>query len=290
MEQFQLGDILFIKPRTVHNDTIVPYNDGGDVPFAKHFEIYSELIAPLPPESLRLDCKLFSVVHERDSLVLVLHDSLIGVSASGKKILQLSSNESEKYYTLSESSSNSLIGVWFPIQCDTLTEGSYRIELTATARNQSTHIDRSFHIRWFDKPFSLQSIPNAIDALSYIADKDEIDKMRHADEKTQKILFDAFWKKRDPTPNTAFNEAMNEYYRCVDYATTAFSTLQQRNGMKTDRGKAYIFYGAPETTSRDLSPSSFPTETWVYSRLHKKLFFTDKSKRGDYQLTATEDF
>ena len=288
-EQFQLGDILLLNPRPVNTDTILPFNDGGDVPFARHFEIYSELITPVPRESIRVDCKLFSVVHERDSLILVLHDSLIGVPTSEKNIIQLGTNESEKYYILSKASTDSLAGLWFTVQNDTLTEGSYRIELTATARNQTVHTGQSFRIRWFDKPFSLQSIPNAIDALSYIADKDEIDNMRHADEKTQKILFDAFWKKRDPTPNTAFNEVMNEYYRRVDYATNAFSTIQQRNGMKTDRGKTYIFYGPPESTSRELSPSSFPTETWVYSRLHKKLIFTDKSKRGDYQLTATED-
>ncbi len=133
MEQFRLGDILLINPR-VNNDTIRPFNDGGDVPFARHFEIYSELIAPVPQESIRVDCKLFSVVHERDSLVLILHDSLIGVPTSENKLVQVGTNESEKYYMLSKASTDSIIGLWFTVQNDTLTEGSYRIELTACGK------------------------------------------------------------------------------------------------------------------------------------------------------------
>jgi GWxTD domain-containing protein len=119
--------------------------------------------------------------------------------------------------------------------------------------------------------------------------EDEFRAIKDADHKRQKALFDQFWKRLDKTPQTAYNEVMAEYYKRVDYAFTNFSTIGQHNGIKTDRGKAYILYGPPSSISRDLSPSASPKETWMYTSLRKKLIFVDEKRNGNYRILTSED-
>ena len=137
-------------------------------------------------------------------------------------------------------------------------------------------------------PRSLRSLDMATGALEYVMTEEEFQQLKSADDDTKKILFEKFWKQKDQTPGTAFNEAMEEYYRRVDYALQHFETLRQENGMKSDRGKAYILYGSPTKTERNLSPGSSPTEVWYYSKLKKKLTFIDEHRSGDYRLTSVD--
>src|SRR5207247_6934283 len=99
--------------------------------------------------------------------------------------------------------------------------------IAATYRSKTDTMRQNFHLRWIGMPFSLRNLQTAVDALEYTAPEKEFKEMRSANPRKQKLLFEEFWKKRDPTPGTAFNEVMEEYYRRVDHASTAFSTLRQ---------------------------------------------------------------
>src|SRR6201981_1591943 len=64
-------------------------------------------------------------------------------------------------------------------------------------------------------------------------------KMSNDEERDQFI--EAFWQRRDPTPDTIENEFKEEHYRRIAYANEHFAAGIP--GWKTDRGRMYIMYG-----------------------------------------------
>jgi GWxTD domain-containing protein len=128
----------------------------------------------------------------------------------------------------------------------------------------------------------------ATEALQYLMSANEFEEfMKLSDEEMKKQL-EIFWKKRDPTPKTAYNEAMAEYYQRCDYALENFRTLSHADGIKTDRGKIYVLYGPPTKTDRFLTPNTSPKEIWYYDNLQLKFVFIDESRSGNYKLLSSE--
>jgi len=67
-------------------------------------------------------------------------------------------------------------------------------------------------------------------------------RLKNDDERNQFI--DAFWSRRDPTPDTYDNEYKDEHYRRIAYANDHFSA--DAPGWSSDRGRIYIRYGPPD--------------------------------------------
>ena len=92
-------------------------------------------------------------------------------------------------------------------------------------------------------------------------------------------FIEAFWQRRDPTPDTEENEFKEEHYRRIEYANEHFAAGLP--GWKTDRGRIYIMYGAADeidriptggTYERPIEEgggdtSTFPFEDWRYRYL-----------------------
>ena len=57
-------------------------------------------------------------------------------------------------------------------------------------------------------------------------------------------FIEAFWQRRDPTPDTVENEFKEEHYRRIAYANERFSSGIP--GWRTDRGRIYIMWGKPD--------------------------------------------
>ena len=122
-----------------------------------------------------------------------------------------------------------------------------------------------------------------------------------------------FWKRRDPTPETAANEFRSQYYSRLAVADKAYRAGIP--GWMTDRGRIFILLGPPtdvikksmgeHTTElskrgRDLSSDMIeegtrterPTEIWVYNQYPDyfsgplRLVFVDYESTGDYKLTT----
>ena len=89
-------------------------------------------------------------------------------------------------------------------------------------------------------------------------------------------FIEAFWQRRDPTPDTEENEYKEEHYQRIAYANEHFAAGVP--GWKTDRGHIYIVYGKPDeieshpsggTYERPMEEgggetSTFPFEDWRY--------------------------
>ena len=57
-------------------------------------------------------------------------------------------------------------------------------------------------------------------------------------------FIEAFWQRRDPTPDTVENEFKEEHYRRIAYANERFASGIP--GWRTDRGRIYIMWGPPD--------------------------------------------
>ena len=127
---------------------------------------------------------------------------------------------------------------------------------------------------------------NALDVIRYIANESElmeIDRLQTTEEK--RLFWQSFWRRRDPSPDTPQNEAMDEFYRRVQYSNQQFGAGVP--GWKTDRGRVYIVNGQPDEVVRN--PFNFdrpPEEIWYYYRERRTYVFVDRDGFGRYELDA----
>ena len=115
-------------------------------------------------------------------------------------------------------------------------------------------------------------------------------------------FIEAFWQRRDPTPDTIENEFKEEHYRRIAYANEHFPAGIP--GWKTDRGRMYIMYGPADeieshpsggTYDRPMeegggTTSTYPFETWRYRYIEGVgqeiiIEFVDTCMCGDYHMT-----
>jgi GWxTD domain-containing protein len=115
-------------------------------------------------------------------------------------------------------------------------------------------------------------------------------------------FIEAFWLRRDPTPDTEENEFKEEHYRRIAYANEHFASGIP--GWKTDRGRIYIVYGPPDeiddhssggTYDRPIeegggTTSTFPFVDWTYRYIegvgtNVKIEFVDPTMSGEFRMT-----
>lgn len=142
---------------------------------------------------------------------------------------------------------------------------------------------RLFQSYWSDIPTSLLSLDVAVDMLRFIADKETIKKIDDGSDQQREEKFRAFWKEKDPTPNTEFNELQTEYYQRIDHTYREF-TSNEVLGFNSDRGNIYIRFGPPNDTKRTF-PGNGPTkEVWTYN--NRTFVFEATSGFGDFKLVS----
>ena len=106
------------------------------------------------------------------------------------------------------------------------------------------------------------------------------------------LFIDAFWKHRDPTPNTPDNEFRTEHYRRINYANHFYGRSSPMAGWRTDRGRFYIILGEPNDVQRFEGKSGiYPTEIWFYQNKADlglppgfNIVFFQHGGQGDYKL------
>ncbi len=126
-------------------------------------------------------------------------------------------------------------------------------------------------------------------------------KLLSNDEERDQFI-EAFWQRRDPTPDTIENEFKEEHYRRMAYANEHFAAGIP--GWKSDRGRIYIMYGPADEIESHPSggsyerpmeegggqTSTFPFEDWRYRYLEDIgqeiiIEFVDTCMCGDYHMT-----
>ncbi len=129
----------------------------------------------------------------------------------------------------------------------------------------------------------ISDISTALEQMNYILTQEEKKRLKQVSEDEKEDLFFQFWIARDPTPNTPFNELMDEFFKRVSFANERFSSFQP--GWKTDMGMIYILMGPPDEVERYNNPSSRNSyEVWYYHRLNEQFVFVDINGFGDFRI------
>jgi GWxTD domain-containing protein len=139
-------------------------------------------------------------------------------------------------------------------------------------------------VKWVNKPISLRNPEFAIEMLQYIEEENVVSELLDADNDEYQIVLHNYWKKYDPTPETEYNELMEEFYSRIDYAAMEFRGISKNNGLSTDRGQVYIRYGQPDSIERSSNNLGYVVETWIYSSPNQKFVFVDQQGTGNFIL------
>jgi GWxTD domain-containing protein len=137
----------------------------------------------------------------------------------------------------------------------------------------------------------------------YIITPEEKNTFLHlATNEEREQFIEQFWQRRNPDPDSAENTYKEEHYRRIAYTNEHYASGIP--GWKTDRGRIYIMWGAPDeidshpTGGTYQRPSgegggettTYPFEDWRYRYLEGmgedvELEFVDPTSTGEYHLT-----
>jgi GWxTD domain-containing protein len=145
--------------------------------------------------------------------------------------------------------------------------------------------------KWLDEDVIYIITPEERQAFMQLSNDEERDN-----------FIEAFWQRRDPTPDTPENEYKEEHYQRIAYANEHFAAGVP--GWKTDRGRIYITYGKPDEIDSHPSggqyerpidegggqTSTYPFEDWRYRYLEDIgqeviIEFVDTCMCGEYHMT-----
>ncbi|HEX4785322.1 MAG TPA: GWxTD domain-containing protein [Candidatus Sulfotelmatobacter sp.] len=140
------------------------------------------------------------------------------------------------------------------------------------------------------------------DVVWIITDEERAAFKQLSNDEERDNFIEAFWQRRDPTPDTEENEYKEEHYQRIAYANEHFAAGVP--GWKTDRGRMYIVFGKPDeidshpsggTYERPMDEgggetSTFPFEDWRYRYIEGIgqeviMEFVDPCMCGEYHMT-----
>ncbi len=130
---------------------------------------------------------------------------------------------------------------------------------------------------------ALSDLNKAVKQLRYVATQDEISNIESGASQAERLArFEEFWRKLDPTPNTARNEAFDEYYNRVQHANAKYKSYAE--GWLTDMGMVYIIYGQPTNADRFQMQNGMSVRiVWTYPNGFV-VTFDDNTGFGDFRL------
>ena len=130
------------------------------------------------------------------------------------------------------------------------------------------------------------NIDLAIKQMKYLMNSDKNFKQSLKYKRDRERYFYDLWKDLDPTPDTEYNELMDEYYRRVSYANENFDGWKE--GWETDRGMIYILFGPPDRVERTNPSMANSTlyQIWTYNKINKQFIFKDQNGFGDFRLDS----
>jgi GWxTD domain-containing protein len=140
------------------------------------------------------------------------------------------------------------------------------------------------------------------DVVWIITDEERAAFKQLSNDEERDNFIEAFWQRRDPTPDTEENEYKEEHYQRIAYANEHFAAGIP--GWKSDRGRIYIMFGKPDeidshpsggTYERPMEEgggetSTFPFEDWRYRWIEGIgqeviIEFVDSCMCGEYKMT-----
>ncbi len=120
-------------------------------------------------------------------------------------------------------------------------------------------------------------------AVRYIFTNQELDSLEHAPINEKRKLWDKYWERRDPTPNSPQNEAYLEFLRRFRYAEEHYRSIFAKT--LSDMAIIYITLGPPDEEERhEFEQNVPPYIVWYYYKYNLRFRFEDRFGAGYYEL------
>jgi GWxTD domain-containing protein len=165
-----------------------------------------------------------------------------------------------------------------------LSKNRYKCVVKLKTDDEEEIKSKNLSFFWITVPETEDDLSLALRQMRYILPQDSLSKYEDKSIEEQRKFFRDYWQDRDPNPNTAVNELMEEYFRRVNYANREFSNFNE-GGWLSDRGRILIKFGFPDDVERHpFDINSVPYVIWRYYALRKTFVFADQTGFGDYRL------
>ncbi len=279
------SQLLFIDRPKITPDSIViePLGVSGNGVFGRDF--LAMLYIQLNSDSLReVSYQLFEKQDQRE--IPVSSGKLSPNNLFYTTALRESTEDARLIAERGKKATSEMLAL-IDFNAKSISNARYVLKVSAVSeKGEGVEIKKEFENAWVNMPYPLYDIELAVRLMEGIMiTTDEAKEMLDGNAAEQRRKFLAFWKAQDPTPDTDFNEAMEEFFRRVDYTFFNFYTNREF-GWRTDRGRIYIRFGKPTDITREF-PLNRPTrEIWIYKNLNKRFVFSDLTNTGNYELVS----
>jgi len=269
-----------LEETEIGSESISLINYGGNAVYGKNVKVavsLSDSMYQFSKNSLSLELEQLDIVEKDTNFVKSLFkksisDSLIQLNKS----LQMTDNEIPQ---IKLGVSQTGFATFFTsIENKTYPNAYYRLKLF---KNDSLIASKVYQSYWYDIPLSLLNLDVSISMLKFILPAEKIKQTFSGNEQKKLTSFSTFWKEKDPTPESDFNELMYEFYKRIDFTFKEYTT-PGKPGFETDMGKIYIVYGPPISKERALPSNGFVVESWYYKS--RSFSFQATSGFGDFEL------
>ncbi|MDP6570196.1 MAG: GWxTD domain-containing protein [Candidatus Marinimicrobia bacterium] len=168
---------------------------------------------------------------------------------------------------------------YIPIPFGYEEQDHYTVELLYHSDKQKTE----FEFGKQNRKYWTTDIKEVVGVMRYIFPTySEYKELKDLDKKDQWKKIDAYWKSKDPTPDTPDNPLLEELNNRARFVNKNFSVLMQ--GWRSDRGRIYIIYGEPHFIDEGYqNDMGYQFQKWVYPN-GKEFIFIDRTMSGDYTL------
>ena len=161
--------------------------------------------------------------------------------------------------------------------------GQYKFQITVSDGSGSVKREGTFQIA-IGGPDLLRDPVLVRTVLGYIATGEERLALETASTDSLPNLWLRFWQRRDPSPGTAENEALERFLDRVERTEKLGGVVP---GWRSDRGRILIQYGEPERTEEVFNPDGRTlSQIWYYDSRRTSYVFQDVDGFGNYQLVG----
>lgn len=274
---------LLVGEYNSDDHVFVSNNLDGKIPFGKEFDLLLWLPDTLSVDDYQLNLveRGFEPVDSTKTKNLLISKRVTEALRKEPLILSrtVSSNNNQTEITLTPDGFQQYI---IRINGIDLPNSRFSVELSSDNDSDTKPIYKSMvSSYWADMPLALFNVELAIEMLRFIVPENTIKELNRGSNEQKITAFERFWKEKDPTPETDFNELMTEYYRRIDFAFENYSS-PSTPGFENDMGQYYIKLGPPTEKKRTLLGNNQTMVQWFYPQI--ELVFQSTSGFGDYQL------
>jgi GWxTD domain-containing protein len=168
--------------------------------------------------------------------------------------------------------------------------GTYTVNLRATANNGKMSASTSAKMTLdVTQAMLTEYFEDTLEILYLFASESELQPLETATPEMRAEEWRKFWKKRDPDPSTAANEALEELLVRIRVASQRYSRYGA--AWHNDRGRVYIRYGEPDKIEQRADRTNRGEyEVWTYLSANKTFVFYAQYAGGEYRLVEGDSF